>query len=86
MFLSWCARKTEDLAQPTRIIEGCREGFGFAQLRQDASAIARGIERRAQRQPEIDGLLTRVARLRQMREGTERLLKVPHGLTVGPTR
>ena len=33
--------------------------------------------------PEIDGLLACVARLRQMREGTERMLEVPHGLAVG---
>ena len=32
---------------------------------------------------EIDGLLTHVALLRQMREGTERLLEIPHGITVG---
>ena len=48
--------------------------------------IARWTERQAQGEPEIDGLLARVARLRQMREGTERLLEVPHGLAVGRPR
>ena len=45
-----------------------------------------GQERRAQGEPEIDGLLARVALLRQMREGAERLLEVPHGLAVGRPR
>ena len=31
---------------------------------------------------EIDGLLARGARLRQMREGAKRLLKVPRGFVV----
>ena len=44
------------------------------------------MERRAQGEPEIDGLLACVALLRQMREGTERLLEVPHGLAVGRPR
>ena len=43
-------------------------------------------ERRAQGKPEIDGLLDGVALLRQMREGTERLLEIPHGLAVGRPR
>ena len=46
----------------------------------------RRTERRAQGKPEVDGLLARVARLRQMRENTERLLEIPHGLAVGRPR
>ena len=56
-----------------------RRAPGYAQSRQTA-------ERRAQGEPEIDGLLARRARLRQMREGAERLLEVPHGLAVGRPR
>ena len=41
------------------------------------------MERRAQGESEINGLLVRVARLRQMRQNAERLLKIPYGLTVG---
>src|SRR5262245_38257978 len=37
----------------------------------------------AQGEPEIDSLLAGVALLRQMREGTERLLEIPPGLAVG---
>ena len=40
----------------------------------------------AQGEPEVNGLLARVARLRQMREGTERLLEGPNGLAVGRPR
>ena len=48
--------------------------------------ITRWKERRAQGKPEIDGLFACVTLLWQMREGTERLLKVPHGLAVGRPR
>ena len=44
----------------------------------DMSAVAQG-------EPEVNGLLEGVALLRQMLEGPDRLLEVPHGLTVrGP--
>src|SRR5262245_57675045 len=36
--------------------------------------------------PEVDGLLTCSALLRQMREGTQCLLKVPHSFAVGRPR
>jgi hypothetical protein len=68
------------------IVAGLGEGLGLAQHHQDASSVAKGIERRAQREPEIDGLLVCVARLRQMCMGTERLLVGPDGLTVGRPR
>jgi hypothetical protein len=62
---------------------GLREGLGLAQQGQDAPIVTQRPERRAQGDAEIDGLLACVALLRQMREGTERLLEGPHGLTVG---
>ena len=40
----------------------------------------------AQGEPEIDSLPARIAVLRQMREGTERLLEIPHSLTVDRPR
>ena len=54
-------QKERDLSQPTRVIEGRREGLGLAQIRQDTPKVARRKERRAQGEPEIDGLLARVA-------------------------
>ena len=66
-----------------RVVESLREGLGLAQRRQDTPEVARRQERRAQGEPEIDGLLARGALLWQMREGAERLLEVPHGLAVG---
>ena len=66
----WIDRKTSDLPQPTRVVEGRREGLGLAQIRQDTPRVARWEERRAQGEPEIDGLLARVARLRQMWKGS----------------
>ena len=54
-------QKDRDLSQPTRVVEGLSEGLGLAQIRQDAPQVARRMERRAQGEPEIDGLLARVA-------------------------
>jgi hypothetical protein len=42
------------------------EGLGLAQQRQDTAQVTRRQERRAQGEPEIDGLLARVAVLGQM--------------------
>jgi hypothetical protein len=75
-----------DLSQPTRLIEGCRESLGLVQICQSAPQVATRVERRAQGEPEIDGLLARVARLRQMRERTERLLEVSHSFVVSRPR
>ena len=78
--------ESRDLSQPTRVVEGHGEGLGLAQERQDTPKVARRMERRAQGEPEVDGLLARGALLRQMLEGTERLLEVLHGLAVGRPR
>src|SRR5262245_19688530 len=77
------AQKERDPSEATRVIEGRREGLSIAQQCQDTPHVARWTERIAQGKPKIDGLLTRVTRLWQMREGTERLLEVSHGLAVG---
>ena len=65
------------------ITEGLSESLGLAQTRQDRPQVAQRKERRAQGEPEVDRLLMRVARLRQMRQGPERLPEVPRGLTIG---
>src|SRR4030095_13355619 len=61
-----------DLSQPTRVVEGYREGLGLAQICHSVPQVATWVERRAQGEPEIDGLLARVPHLRQMRESMER--------------
>src|SRR6266446_5918555 len=71
-----------DLCQPTRAVEGLSEGLGLTQSRQATSKVARRSERHVQGNPEIDSLLDCAVLLRQMREGTERLIEVPDGLTV----
>src|SRR4029450_13924299 len=58
-----------DLSQSMRIIEGHCEDFSLAQQRQDTLAtlgVARRLERIAQSQPQIDGLLAHSAGLWQM--------------------
>ena len=71
-----------DVSQTTRVVERRREGLGLVQVGQDTLIVARGRQRGAHGESEIDGLLARVTRLRQMREGTERLLEVRDGLAV----
>ena len=79
--------KTQDLSQPTRVVEGHSEGFGLTQIRQyTPRGDGHWSERRAQGEPEVDGLLTRVAPLWQMRQGAEGLLEVLYGLAVGRPR
>ena len=68
------------------ISEGHREGLGLTQICQDTPPVAGQKECRAQGEPEVDGLLTDVARLRQMPEGTQGLFEVPDGLAVGRAR
>jgi hypothetical protein len=64
------------------VVEGRSEGLSLAQIYQDTPKIAEQAERRAQGEPEVDGLRKCVTRLWQMREGTERLLEIPHRLAV----
>ena len=62
-------QKDRDPSQPTRVVEGRREGLGLAQIARIRPKSPRWRERRAQGEAEIDGLLPGVTRLRQMREG-----------------
>src|SRR4029450_9735353 len=75
-----------NLCEPTMIVQGLGEGLSLTQRHQNTFQLTSRKERRAQGEPEIDGLLTRGALLRQMPEGAERLLKIPHGLTVRRAR
>ena len=76
-------QKEQDPSEPARVSESLSEGLGLTQTHQDAPQVAERTKGRTQSQPEVDGLLKYVALLRQMRESTERLLKVPDGLAVG---
>ena len=78
--------KERDLPLPSRIVQGRRERLGLGQHRQEPRKVAEWAEGRAQGKAEIDGLLTRVARLWQMRQDTERLLEGAHRLAVGRAR
>jgi len=60
-----------------------RERLRFPQMRQDTCRVTQRKQRIAQGQPEIKGLLAPVARLWQMRQGTERLLEARYGLAMG---
>jgi len=75
--------KEQGPPQPMPIVEGRGEGFGLTQRRQDTLPVGRWHERREQGKVQIDGLLACVTRLRQMRQGTERLLDISHSLTIG---
>jgi hypothetical protein len=57
-------QKVRDLPQPTRVVEGRREGLGLVQKRQNTPIIAERAERCAQGEPEIDALLACIALLR----------------------
>src|SRR5262249_24864093 len=72
--------------QPTRIVERLSKGHGLAQVGQDTPQVAKRKEGRAQGEAEIDRLRGGVALVRQMPEGTEGLLAIPHGLAVGRLR
>src|SRR5688572_21732140 len=68
------------------VVEGRRKGLSLVQVCQDTLQVVSRLERRAQGEPEIDGLLARGALLWQMREGTEGLFEVPYSLTVRRAR
>src|SRR5262245_52334796 len=67
--------KGRNATQLRRVVEGYREGLGLVQIGQHTPEVARGQERCARREPQIDGLPTRLALLRQVWEGPERLLE-----------
>jgi hypothetical protein len=76
-------QRDRDLSQATRVGEGCGENLGLVQINHSAFQGTRRVKRRAQVEPEIDGLFVRVVPFWQMREGLEGLLEVAHGFAVG---
>jgi hypothetical protein len=79
-------KKEQHVSQTTRIAQGDSKGLGLLQIGQDTLKVPRWRERRAQGEPEVDGLLAHIVCLWQMGEGAERLLKIPRGLTVSRPR
>ncbi len=71
-----------DLPQPPSIVQDLGEGLRLTQAAEDPPVLSERHERIAQVEAQIDGLLARGACLRQMRQGTERLLEGPHGLAM----
>jgi len=62
-----------------------RENFGLHRWSKTSSDLAKGKERIAKVQPQIDPLLDRFATLGEMREGSERLLEALDRFTVAIT-
>ena len=79
-------QKARDLSQPTRVVEGRREGLGLAQSRQDPpqSPDGESAVRRASRRSMACSRVSRCSG--RCWKGTECLLEVPHGLAVGRLR
>ena len=77
------AQKERDLSEPTRVVEDRSEGLGSRSSARTRPKSPDGLSalRRANRRSMACSHVSRC--LWQMREGTERLLEVSHGLTVG---
>ena len=80
------AQKGGDLCQPTRDRRGLARASASLRVAKDAPESLPGKSAHAKVKPQIDGLLTRVARLAADAEGLQRLLKVRHSLPVGRAR
>ena len=74
---NWTTRESETCPSRRLVVESHREGFRLAQRRQDTPKFTERAERRAQGEPQINGLLARVARLRQMWQGLSACSKCP---------
>ena len=85
--LAHCPRRgaqiDEDPALPPSVPERAREGLGFPQVRIHSLALSEGVERVAQFEAKIDGLLQRVRAVGKVPQGLERLLKVSYCLAAG---
>jgi hypothetical protein len=66
-----------------RVVEGGREGLGLAQIRQNTPKVAERTERRTQGEPQIDGLLRRVAAVGEVLQGNQCLLEGSPCLSIG---
>src|SRR3989442_1404162 len=74
---------TESPSQPALIAQGLSQAFRLAKVVENPPALSEGMERIAQVEAEIDGLLEGLAALREMPQRTERLLEPRHRLPVG---
>ena len=68
---------------PTQITEGLCQGLGLAEVVEQPLDLAETVERNLEFEPEIDGLLARIAALGEVLQGSQRLLKTDHRLPVG---
>jgi hypothetical protein len=64
--------KVGNPCQPPLIAQGLGEDFGLAEVVEDLPKFSEMKERRAQAEPEVDGLLERVTTLREMLQGHQR--------------
>jgi hypothetical protein len=72
-----------ELSQSAGIAQGLSQGFRLAQVVEDALHVVKGQQRIAQVEVEINGLLARVATVREMLEGHQTLLKGRYRLLEG---
>ena len=65
------------------VIKSRSQSLSLAQICHNTLRVARWQECRAEGESETNGLLVCIPLLRQMRQGTERLLEIPDSLAVG---
>src|SRR5919199_5124969 len=73
-------------SQPMLVVQRLGERFGFSEVLPDPLEIAKRIERVASVGPKIDGLLARLAALREMSQRLQRLLEVGDRLAMRRAR
>ena len=72
-----------DPPQPAWVVQRLGEGLSLAQNITHPHEFSQRKERRAQVEPQIDGLLVRVTTLGEMLQGQQRLFTARHRLAVG---
>src|SRR5439155_12901240 len=77
------AHESGDPPEPTAVVEGRGQSFRFAQVGGDALAFSERMQRTAQGDPDIDGLLARLVRERKVLQSLERLFQKRHSFPVG---
>ena len=75
-----------DPPEPPGIIERPGQAFGLAEQLTAPLDLSKQVEHIAQIEPQIDALLGRLARLRSMRQGVQRLFEAGGRLPVGRCR
>jgi hypothetical protein len=72
----------EDQPEPALIGERLSQLLGLGQVLEDPPEISERLQRVAEIEPEINGLLDRLTAPREVPESLQRLLEVSHGLPV----